>query len=382
MTGEERLGEVAPKYTPEMKAKIKETRKYSLEMIILMAFPSIMAWYYYGGEAFRLMAFSVITAVLVEILGSKLFRINATPGDFSAVATGLAIALCMPASSPIWLPCLASTFAIFAAKLPFGNARSLMFSPAAAGVAFVTICMPKTVFAYPAILSSAKTSLFGTAEFTAGDSLAYMLSQKNSIGINIISYVDVFIGNVSGPMGATCAIALVSALVYLFIRRPKTAAVSGSFLLVCFIYSILFPRVLTGRITSAFMEICSGLILFAACFFLTDESLLPKKFYARLAYGISAGLICMIIRSFGSFQDGTVFAVLIANGLVNAYDKLPFTKHEKKLRAEERRQRAELYEAEQEQERIEKLVGDEISTAEESNPNSADTTSKGGAENV
>lgn len=382
MSREEILADVLPKYTPEMKSEIKTTRKYALEMIVLMAFPAVMSWYYYGGQAFRLMAFSVITAVAVEWLGSKLFRINASLSDFSAVATGLAIALCMPASSPVWLPCLASVFAIAVVKLPFGNARSLMFSPPAAGIAFVTICMPDKVFAYPAILSSAKTALLTSAEFIGGDSIAYMLSNKNSIGINIISYLDVLIGNVPGPMGATCAVALIGALIYLFIRRPKTIAVSGSFLLICFLYSILFPRVLTGRLISAFMEICSGLLLFSAVFFLSDEALLPEKFYSRIAYGVSAGLICMLIRSLGSFQDGTVFAILITNSLVNAYDKLPYSGHEKKKRAEERRRKAELKEQLLEKERIEKLIGDEIPDIEEPSQTVLRDSGEGGADNV
>lgn len=382
MSREDILVDVSPKYSPEMKAEIKTTRKYALEMVILMAFPAVMSWYYYGGQAFRLMAFSVITAVAAEWLGSKLFRITATLSDFSAVATGLAIALCLPASAPIWLPCLASAFAILVVKLPFGNARSLMFSPTAAGIAFVTICMPDKVFAYPAILSSAKTALLGSAEFIEGDSLAYMLSQKNSIGINIISYLDVLIGNVPGPMGATCAIAMFGAIIYLFIRRPKTIAVSGSFLLVCFIYSILFPRVLTGRLISAFMEISSGLIIFSAVFFLSDEALLPKKLYARLAYGASAGLICMLIRSFGFFEDGTVFAILITNALVNAYDKLPYSKWEKKKRAEQRRKKREFEEQLREKERIDKLVGDEISDIEDTPQITAQDMEKGGAQDV
>ena len=51
------------------------------------------------------------------------------------------------------------SFAVIVAKLPFGNARSHMFTPAAAGIAFVTICMPDKVFSYPALLSSGTTDV-------------------------------------------------------------------------------------------------------------------------------------------------------------------------------------------------------------------------------
>ena len=79
------------------------------------------------------------------------------------------------------------------------------------------------------------------------------------------------------------------------------------------------------------MEICGGMLLFSSVFFLTDDKLLPKSFYSRICYGAAAGLMCMIMRSVGKFEDSTVFAVLLANGLVTAFDKLPLTKRERHL---------------------------------------------------
>ena len=291
------------------RSEISITRRYFADMLILMVVPAVMAWYYYGGRAVRLMVLSVLTAVLCEAAGSFIFKAQASVSDLSAVATGLMTALCMPASAPYYLPCIASAFAVIVAKLPFGNARSHMFTPAAAGIAFVTICMPDKVFSYPAILSSGTTAVSGGQGFFPGTSIAYMLSQKNSVGTGLLNYVDVLVGSVSGPMGATCSIALFGAL--------------------------LFPRVLTGRFVSAFMEICGGMLLFSSVFFLTDDKLLPKSFYARICYGAAAGLMCMIMRSVGKFEDSTVFAVLLANGLVTAFDKLPLTKRERHLVAAE-----------------------------------------------
>ena len=128
------------------RSEISTTRRYFADMLILMAVPAVMAWYYYGGRAVRLMVFSVLTAVFCEVAGSFIFKIRSSVSDLSAVAAGLMTALCLPASAPYYLPCIASAFAVIAAKLPFGNARSHMFTPAAAGIAFVTICMPDKYF--------------------------------------------------------------------------------------------------------------------------------------------------------------------------------------------------------------------------------------------
>lgn len=58
-------------------------------MLILMVVPAVMAWYYYGGRAVRLMVLSVLTAVLCEAAGSFIFKAQASVSDLSAVATAL-----------------------------------------------------------------------------------------------------------------------------------------------------------------------------------------------------------------------------------------------------------------------------------------------------
>lgn len=159
-----------------------------------------------------------------------------------------------------------------------------------------------------------------------------MLSQGNSIGINIISYIDIAVGNVSGPMGTTCAVAIIGGLLYLLIRRPRTAMMSFVYLGTCAVYAFLFPRITTGRGISIIMELCSGLTGFAALLFVTNETLAPKRTNARVLYAVLMGLITMILRTFGSIEDSTVFAVLIANAFACTLDqKLPITKREKLL---------------------------------------------------
>ena len=87
------------------RSEISITRRYFADMLILMVVPAVMAWYYYGGRAVRLMVLSVLTAVLCEAAGSFIFKAQASVSDLSAVATGLMTALCMPASAPYYLPC-------------------------------------------------------------------------------------------------------------------------------------------------------------------------------------------------------------------------------------------------------------------------------------
>ena len=328
----EKLFPTAPLLSDEEKLRISNTRKYMLDMIIVLVAPAVMACYYYGLRALLLIAVSAATAVLCELLGCKLFKSTPCISDFSSLATGIAIALCLPASSPWWLALIACSFAVIAAKLPFGTSRGNMFVPAAAGIAFVTICMSDKLFAYPAVPDGiTKLVALGSEDFVSGESISRMLSQGNSIGTNLIKYIDVFVGNIAGPMGATCAVALLGGLVYLLFRRPKNAITTLCYFAVCIVFAFLFPRISAQRYVSVFMELNSGLLFFAGLVFLNNEAIAPKRFVAKACYGAVAGLFVMLLRYAGGFEDSTVFAILLINAIAPAFDKrLPLTKREKK----------------------------------------------------
>jgi len=322
-----------PVLSEKEKLEIKNTRKYMIDMLMVLIAPMAMSFYYYGLRAVLLVLYSVVTALVCEFLASRIYKFEASYSDLSSVVTAITVAMCIPASSPWWVPILTTVFALAVVKFPFGNSRSLMFLPSAAGLAFLTVCNSARMFAYPVIpTQSDKFALLSSSDAAQGTSLAYMLSQGNSIGINIISYIDIAVGNVAGPMGTTCAVAILGGLLYLLIRRPKTAAMSFVYLGTCAVYAFLFPRVTTGRGISVIMELCSGLVSFAALLFVTNETLAPKRTVARMLYAALMGLITMVLRTFGSFEDSTVFAVLIVNAFADALDKkLPLTKKEKLL---------------------------------------------------
>lgn len=333
MSDREQRINAQPVLSEKEKLEIKNTRKYMIDMLMVLVAPMAMSFYYYGLRAVLLVLYSVVTALVCELLASRIYKFEACFSDLSSMVTAITVAMCIPASSPWWVPILTTVFALAVVKFPFGNSRSLMFLPSAAGIAFLTVCNSARMFAYPIIpTQSDKFAVLSSENAAQGNSIAYMLSQGNSIGINIISYIDIAVGNVSGPMGATCAVAIFAGLLYLLIRRPKTAAMSFVYLGTCAVYAFLFPRITTGRGISVIMELCSGLVGFAALMFVTNETLAPKRTNARILYAALMGLMTMLLRTFGSFEDSTVFAVLIANSFAVALDKkLPLTKKEKLL---------------------------------------------------
>jgi electron transport complex protein RnfD len=55
--------------------------------------------------------------------------------------------------------------------------------------------------------------------------------------------------------------------------------------------------------------------MIGACFMATDYVTSPITAKGKLIFGFGCGLLCMLIRQFGSYPEGCSFAILIMNAL-------------------------------------------------------------------
>lgn len=144
-----------------------------------------------------------------------------------------------------------------------------------------------------------------------------MLSVNTSIRPNTINVFDIFTGNVPGPAGATCIIVLLGCAVYLGFTRRRAIINSAGFIAACALMALLFPRVYSdnARLVSLLMELCSGLLIFAAVFLVTDPATSPERPLHRFLYGAFTGVVCMLLRYFGKFEESVCFSVLITDAV-------------------------------------------------------------------
>ena len=79
-----------------------------LALCALLVLPTV----YFGPRVLLLALVSMAACAACDILFCLIFRHSFGSGDPSALVTGLAIALLLPANAPYWLPALAGVFAI------------------------------------------------------------------------------------------------------------------------------------------------------------------------------------------------------------------------------------------------------------------------------
>lgn len=291
-----------------------DMRNHMIDYAIMLTAPFLVAVLYHGLRAVLLVLISIVTCTICRRIGEKVLNCDFSSRDFSNWIIGVTFALLLPSTATWWMVVFGAVFAIIVCVLPFGKTMNSPFVPAAAAVSFVTLCWPDRMFAY---------------SDTAGISLSKMLSQGNSIGSNAVALLEVFTGALPSAMGAGCVLALLGSLIFLTIRRPKDAVSAYTFMLAVIVMAILFPRVSTGRFISVIMEFCGGEVLFGAIFFMTYPSALPKRTFARGVWGFVGGIICMLMRYFGSFEEPMCFGILIACALTELADKIPLAKWEK-----------------------------------------------------
>lgn len=287
--------------------------QYSCDVIILESVLLIYGIYQNGINAFWHALVCCAVSVLSEYVCFGVFMKKQTLRDLSAVSCALTISLLLPACAPLWVGAAASLFSFFVIKLTFGSAKSVPFVPACAGICFVSMCFPE----YMSVFASAQSKgLFCTDEaFVSGTTLLDILSSGKSIDLNVFGRLSLLSGSYPGAIGTTSVLLLFSAMIYLFVRRPKRLYATVGFITSAIVFCVLFPRTNSSVISSAILEISAGSFLFTAVLLINEPVTSPKEPNKALIYGAVAGVICMLLRRYAKIYDTDVFSVLLINAI-------------------------------------------------------------------
>ena len=128
----------------------------------------------------------------------------------------------------------------------------------------------------------------------------------------------------------------VAASLFLFIRKKQSLIPSFGFILSSAVFAFIFPRVNSGRLSSVFLEISAGSLLFTALLLINHHITAPEKKLHDFIYGFSGGVITMLMRRFSPVLMPEVFSVLIMNALLPALtsekaNRKKFTGKERRL---------------------------------------------------
>ena len=123
---------------PHIRSRVT-TSSIMLAVVIALLPAAGFGIYNFGLNALILILVTVATTVLTELIYEILMHKKVTIGDFSAVVTGLLLALNLPPSAPWWIGVVGGVFAILVVKMLFGGLGQDFMNPALGARCFLLI---------------------------------------------------------------------------------------------------------------------------------------------------------------------------------------------------------------------------------------------------
>jgi electron transport complex protein RnfD len=280
-----------------------------MQQYILALVPAaVMAVVYYGLPALRVMALSCATAVAVEALCCRVMDRESSVDDFHAVLVGLLLAFLLPAMAPWWLVVIGSGLAILIGKMFFGGLGGNPLCPAIVGWAIVAL--------------SWKTQIDPDA-MVLNTMLVNPLTQFKYLGLEAaaqVSLTDMLLGRQLGGLGAAQVLALLAGGAYLIARGILRIYIPAAFLAGVLLAGLGFYMADPSVHPDPLFHMLTGSVVLAAFFLATDPSSSPVTRSGMIAYGLTAGVMTVLIRTFGIYPDGVPFAVLFAALFTPVFD--------------------------------------------------------------
>ncbi len=290
---------------PHIRSKVT-TANIMLAVVIALLPATGFGIYNFGVGALVLILVTVATTVLTEFIFEIAMHKKVTIGDFSAVVTGLLLALNLPPAAPWWIGVVGGVFAILVVKMLFGGLGQNFMNPALGARCFLLI-------SYPAIMCNFKCSSYDTVSQATP-----LASLKAGESVNIL---DMVIGKTSGTIGETSMIAIIIGACFLILLGVIDLKVPGSYIISFVVFLILFGG---HGFDPAFISahLAGGGLMLGAFFMATDYVTRPVTKMGQYVYGILLGILTGIFRIYGPSAEGVSYAIILGNLLVPLIEKV------------------------------------------------------------
>ncbi|MDR2359037.1 MAG: RnfABCDGE type electron transport complex subunit D [Prevotellaceae bacterium] len=314
--------------SPAPHAHSSDTTHRLMRDVIIALLPAFAASvYFFGWDALRVAAVSIISCVALEWAIQKfLLRTPPQISDLSAVVTGLLLAMNLPGSAPWWLVVIGSIVAIGIAKMSFGGIGKNPFNPALVGRVFLLISFPVQMTHWTLPRG------FAVTDAVTGATPLAVLKEGLSNGLTVeqifdkadFTYLELLFGRIGGSAGEVSALALLAGFAWLLFRRVIRPHIPVTILATVAVFGGILWWANPGRFIDPLFHLLTGGVLLGAVFMATDYVTSPMHPKGMVIFGVGIGMLTMLIRVFGSYPEGISFAILIMNAavpLINKYTK-------------------------------------------------------------
>lgn len=293
-------------------------QKIMLTVILSLTPAFIMALYFFGWNAVRLVVTCVCTCIVSEVAARKVMRRDPGITDLSAIITGILLAFNLPPTLPTWMAVVGSIFAVVIGKQIFGGIGYNPFNPALLGRVMLLVSFPVQMTTWSTWIIPSPAP--GTDAVTTATPLGLVKTSLNTsgmmpFGFDAATAWQFFMGARNGCIGEVSALALLIGGLYLLRRRCIYWQVPVFFIGTVAVFSgMLWILNRTHNMNPLFHILTGGLML-GAFFMATDMVTSPVTKTGMAIFGTGCGILTMVIRKWGGYPEGVSFAILVMNSL-------------------------------------------------------------------
>lgn len=309
--------------------KIQFMKQKMMRKVIYALIPLILAGiYFYGWRTLILLLSVTLSACVVEWIFVRKTTKKITE---AVIVTAILYTLTLPPTVPYYVAIIGIIFGVLFGKMVFGGFGKNPFNPALVGRAFIYVNFPR-VMTMEWIKPS--TDIFGNLNKYSVD----VISQSTPLldfraSGDMLSFKDIFLGNIAGSIGETSALLIIIGGLYLLYTKTASKETVIGLLGMFIITSGSMYLMGFEQIPNPLYGLLTGGLLFGAFFMATDPISSPKTKEGKYIYGAIIGLITVVIRGFALFAGGMMFAILIGNTFAPIIDEMV-----KMFKGRERRQ--------------------------------------------
>ena len=302
--------------SPHMHSPIT-TQTIMRDVLIALAPALVGSVCFFGPRALLVTLVSAAAAVGFEWLWCRLMKQDNKTYDLSAVVTGVLLAFVCPPTIPYWMIIMGDLFAIILVKMLFGGIGKNFVNPALAGRAFM-FSWPVAMSTWVKVGISNAAPVFGGADIvTAATPLSFMHQGQ----MPNVTVAQAFFGNVGGCIGETSALLLLAGFLYLLWRKVITVRIPLTYIGTVAVLTFLFPQG-QDRVQWMAYQLFTGGLMLGAIFMATDYVTSPVTKLGQIVYGMGCGVLTVLIRYFGGYNEGVSYAILVMNCCVVLLDRI------------------------------------------------------------
>ena len=295
--------------SPHIRDK-SSTRKIMIDVCIALVPTLAFGVWHFGLNALFVILSSVVSCVVSEAVFELIVKKPVTVFDFSAVVTGLILALNMPPNVAWWVPAVGGVFAIVIVKMLFGGIGHNIMNPALAARCFLLISF------------ASRMTDFSVDGVSSATPLAVLKSGGS------VDLLDAFLGFKTGCIGEVSVLAILIGAAYLLIKKVISIRIPAVYILSTALFIFLLSLFKTGMPTWQFMlgELLTGGLMAGAFFMATDYTTSPITKWGQVIYAVLIGFLTAVFRILGSSAEGVSYAIIISNLAVPIIEKITVPK--------------------------------------------------------